>query len=170
LADRISLRQFQEALNHRIAQARSGALDEVRLAVQAGRRSWLIRLPDVGEVVSLPKLMPVPRTRAWFRGVANARGSLYGVVDLGAFLGEAVAEPGASARLLLVGRRHGALCALLVERVLGLRKLSDFTPEPQGASDNPWAGPALRDQAGARWAELEVGALLHADRFLQIAA
>ena len=97
MADRISLRQFQEALNQRIAQARSGALDMVRLAVQAGSHNWLIRLPDVGEVVSLPKLMPVPRTRAWFRGVANARGSLYGVVDLDAFLGEAVAEPGASA-------------------------------------------------------------------------
>lgn len=170
MATRIGLRQFQEALNRRIAEARTGALDEVRLAVQAGRRNWLIRLPDVGEVVSVPRLVPVPRTQEWFRGVANARGSLYGVVDLAAFLGEAAAVPGPSARLLLVGRRHGALCALLVERVLGLRKLTDFTAEPQGEVDGPWAGAAFRDQAGEPWAELEVRVLLHTDRFLQIAA
>jgi twitching motility protein PilI len=170
LAERISLRQFQEALNRRIAEARTGALDEVRLAVQAGRCNWLVRLPDVGEVVSVPKLVPVPRTQPWYRGVANARGSLYGVVDLAAFLGEAAAEAEPAARLLLIGRRHGALCALLVERVLGLRKLSDFTPEPPGEGGDAWAGPAFRDGAGQTWVQLEVAALLHTDRFLQIAA
>jgi twitching motility protein PilI len=167
---RISLKEFQEALNQRIAQARAGALDAVRLAVQAGQHNWLIRLPDVGEVVAVPTLLPVPRTQAWFRGVANARGNLYGVVDLAAFLGEAAVEPDQQARLLLVGRRQGQNSALLVERVLGLRKIGEFEPDPAEQPASRWAGAAYRDHAGERWVQLEVGELLAADRFLQIAA
>jgi CheY-like chemotaxis protein len=157
-----------------IVEARSEALDEVRLAVRAGSRNWLLRLPDVGEVVSVPRLVPVPRTHAWFRGVGNARGSLYAVVDLAAFMGDAPVEAGAAARLLLVGRRHGVNSALLVERVLGLRKLADFAPDfAPGADPTPpvaWAGAAYQDGSAARWVQLEVGALLAAKRFQQIAA
>jgi twitching motility protein PilI len=169
VAYRISLRQFQERLNARIAEARTGTLDEVRLGVQAGRYRWLIRLPDVGEVASVPKLTPVPRTHAWFRGMANAHGSLYAVVDLAAFLGEPFAQYGPQARLLLVGRGHGGNSALLVERVLGLRKLSEFVDEPAEPT-SPWAGPAFRDHTNEPWRQLEVAALLAADQFLQIAA
>ena len=169
MAYRISLRQFQEQLNARIAEARTGALDEVRLAVQAGRYHWLIRLPDVGEVASVPKLTPVPRTHAWFRGMANAHGSLYAVVDLAAFLGEPFTQYGQQARLLLVGRRHGGNSALLVERVFGLRKLSEFVEEPAEPT-SPWTGPAFRDHTSEPWRQLEVAALLAADQFLQIAA
>jgi len=169
VAQRIGLRQFQEQLNRRIAEARTGALEEVRLGVRAGASHFLIRLPDAGEVVAVPKLTPVPRTQPWFRGVGNARGSLYGVVDLAAFLGAPLTIPGPQARLLLVGRRYGANVALLVDGVFGLRKLTELTSD--GADSNlPWEGPGFRDQAGTRWRQLEIGSLLAAEQFLQIAA
>jgi twitching motility protein PilI len=168
---RISLREFQEQLSQRIAQAGSVAREAVRLCAAAGTERWMIELPDAGEVVSVPELTPVPRTRAWFRGIANVRGALFSVVDLAGFLGQAPTALDPDSRLLLVGQRFGTSVALLVDRVLGLRKVSEFTPElsavePDGAA--PWAGEAYRDADGQRWRRLEVAALLADEDFLRV--
>ena len=49
------------------------------LGVQAGPDYWLLDLADSGEILPLPPFTSVPLTRPWFCGIANIRGSLYGV-------------------------------------------------------------------------------------------
>jgi twitching motility protein PilI len=95
------------------------------------------------------------------------RGILYAVVDLAAFLGEAPTPSEHTARLMLVGQRHGSNAALLVERVVGLRNLDKFTPAGR-TRNTPWAGAEYVDAEGQRWCELEVGALLRAPEFVQV--
>ena len=60
-------------------------------------------LRQAGEIFEPQGLLPVPHTHPWLIGVANLRGGLYTVVDLGAFLGLRQARVGAlpeHARLL----------------------------------------------------------------------
>ena len=173
MTHRTSLREFQEQLSRRIAQAASVAREAVRLCVLAGADGWMVELPDVGEVAAVPELTPVPRTQPWFRGIANVRGALFSVVDLAAFLGH---EPAAllhqDSKLLLIGQRYRTNAAILVDRVLGLRKLTEFSPDPvsTGSASSPWEGEAYLDADGRRWRHLEVAALLSAEDFLRVGA
>ncbi len=165
---RISLRDYQRALAERLKGAEAGA-GASRLGVQAGAERWLVSLADAGEVIPAPAITPVPLAKAWFRGVANVRGKLYGVVDLPAFLGGAPAAPGEQARLLLLSDKFRMGSALLVDRVLGLRGAEGF--EPQAAAGGaPWLKAEFVDRDGVRWKELDVPRLVQEAAFLDVAA
>jgi twitching motility protein PilI len=166
---RTGLREFQEALSRRIAAAASTVREDVRLGVRSANRYWLVNLPDAGEIIPIPPLTPVPLTRPWFRGMANVRGSLYAVVDLGQFLGEAPTPPQQHARLMLSGRRYGINAALVVERVLGLRYLRNLVAA-QGKPTATWVAAEYTDAEGRKWHELDVAALLDSPEFLEVAA
>ncbi len=154
--------------------SRQGGRDEGQpsaalLCVDAGGERWLVDLADAGEVLPLPALASVPRTRSWYVGLANIRGTLYSVVDLAAFHGAAPTPRGSEARLLLVGARHGLNSALLVNRILGLKAPEGLKSEPAPADvDRPWAGERLRDSSGMAWRRLLVKPLLESSRFLDV--
>lgn len=164
-----NLRQFQEGLAAKLARADQATADAL-LGIEAGSQRWLLPLSDAGEVVPLPPLAPVPLTRPWYAGLANIRGTLYSVVDLAAFQGEAPTPRQGEACLLLVGARHGMNSALLVGRALGLRTLPSLTPEATPADTaRPWAGDHFQDAQGRRWTRLLVPALLADPAFLDVA-
>ena len=170
MARRTNLRQFQEDLARRIASADRAASAGSRLAFKAGGTSWLVALPDAGEVLPSPTLTSVPLTRGWLRGMANVRGNLFTVTDLSAFDGGAPLQTSARNRLLLVGQRHGMNAALLVELVLGLRDVNDFTLHPMDVHGRAWVKATYADRHGAVWHELDVPGLLHTAQFLDVAA
>jgi twitching motility protein PilI len=169
----------------------AGLQPDALLGVEVGGengRKWLLSLSDVGEVVSLPPLHSSPLTQPWFLGLANVRGTLYGVTDFSAFCGFSPTLKTPQARLLLVGSRHGNNCALLVSRVLGLRQpkqLLALQPHQRSAGSpaQPWEGSVWRekqDQTYAveregrldehrEWTLLDVAALLAAPLFLNVA-
>jgi twitching motility protein PilI len=164
-----SLRRYQEMLSRRIAAAATTARDDVRLGVRVGKGLWLLRLPDAGEVMPIPPLTPVPLTRSWFRGLSNVRGTLYAVVDLAEFSGGAPTRNQQTARMLLAGQRYRTDVALIVDRVLGLRRLDDLVAAER-SRQLAWAGNEYRDARGDLWAELDVAALLQAPEFLDVTA
>jgi len=166
MAKRLSLREFQEDLVRRFAEARSSDRRAL-LGVRAGRENWLIDLTDSGEILPVPPLAPVPLTCDWFRGLANVRGTLFSVVDLSAFHQGSPIAPAGPARLLLVGLRHGVNCAILVSRAAGLRSPDDFQPDDETADERPWVQARLRDARDHLWLKLDVPRLLADRRFLQ---
>ncbi|NMG73880.1 chemotaxis protein CheW [Aromatoleum diolicum] len=166
MAKRQSLREFQEDLVRRFAEAQSGDRRAL-LGVSAGRENWLLNLTDSGEILPVPPLAAVPLTHDWFRGVANVRGTLFSVVDFSAFQHGPLTAPGGPARLLLIGARHGTNCALLVSSALGLRNPDDFQPETSGHDDRPWVQERLRDAREQLWLKLDVPKLLAHRGFLQ---
>ena len=169
MAKKGSLRDFQAHLARRLAGA-SGQSAAGLLGVLSGGDFWLLSLSDSGEVVPLTSLTPVPLTHPWFAGIANIRGNLYSVVDFSAFLGKEPTPQNSSARLLLIGTRHGSNAALLVTRMLGLRNVDDLTPVATDAAGEPWEGKAYTDNEGRRWRQLDVRQLLADERFLEIGA
>ncbi|MBT0959733.1 chemotaxis protein CheW [Denitromonas iodatirespirans] len=169
MAKRISLREFQESLVRRLADAESAPRRDL-LGMIAGGDQWLVDLADAGEILPVPPLATVPLTQAWFRGLANVRGTLFGVVDLSAFCGGALTSLAGSARLVLVGARHGANCALLVSSTVGLRSPEDFEPDNGAAPPNRWVPRQVRDLHGRRWKHIDVPRLLADTDFLEASA
>jgi twitching motility protein PilI len=170
MARRTNLRQFQEDLARRIASADSAASAGRRLAFKAGGTSWLVALPDAGEVLPVPTLTSVPLTRGWVRGMANVRGNLYTVADLAAFAGAKPIQPTPRSRLLLVGQRHGINAGLIVDMVLGLRDVADFVERQTDGQTAPWVQAIYEDSNRVSWQQLDVPALLRASEFLDVAA
>jgi len=161
MSKRLDLRAFQQNLSDRMQdRSRMGGQSSL-LGVQIAGQHWLVEMPDISEVLSLPRLTPVPLAKSWFRGVANVRGNLYGVVDAADYLHVGAASGEVANRILLLAEQYGFNTALLVDSVLGLRNANEWR---QGESD---AGQYY-DEQGVMWRKLDVVELLGQPEFLQI--
>lgn len=165
---KISLREFQESLVQRLTSARAGQSSRALLGFQAGRDFWLLDLADSGEIVPLPPQTSVPLTKPWFCGMANIRGTLYGVVDFSAFQGGEATPQNADSRLLIVGSRFGINSALLVNRMLGLRNIEQMERRATESDPRPWVGEQYVDAQGNAWKRLNLRNLLGQPDFLEI--
>ena len=166
MAEPISLRDYQRGLSAQLADLQT-LRPASKLGILAGTRRWLVDLVDTGEVIPLPKIATVPLTRAWYAGVANVRGNLYSVTDLGLLLG---AEPVAlteDARLLLVADRFRAGAGFLVERAVGLRNVADLKPATDRSALR-WVRTQYTDAEGRTWKELDIPALIQDEAFLEV--
>jgi twitching motility protein PilI len=175
MANRVALRELQARLASRLQEARTEVRAQSWLAVECAGQGFLVPLPTAGEIFPVGKLLPVPHTHAWFMGVANLRGGLHGVVDLAAFLGlrapigvESVRE---QAQLLAFNAKQGAHCAVLVDRLAGLRSAKQLTAVAADDVARPaFAGARWCDADHRVWQEIDLGALARNEQFLAIAA
>lgn len=175
MANREALRELQGRLAQRLQLARTEARTLSWLAVECADQGLLVPLPTAGEIFPLGALVAVPHTQPWFLGVANLRGGLHGVVDLAAFLGLRAPmradAPREQQRLLAFNASTGAQCAVVVDRLAGLRHAAQITAEPADGGARPgFAGTVFRDAEGRRWQEIDLAALARNDQFLAIAA
>jgi twitching motility protein PilI len=179
MANREALRDLQSRLAARLQQARTETRSESWLAVECAGLGVLVPLHSAGELFPLSVLLPVPHTQPWFIGVANLRGGLHGVVDLAAFLGLRPPLPADAprdqAQLLSFNPKQGAHCAILVDRLAGLRSAEQMKAlpanDPSPAVTRPtFAGACWTDAEGRVWQELDLAALARHEQFLAIAA
>lgn len=168
MARRSGLREFQLSVAERLRTAASRAALSSKLGFQVGGRNWFVALHQVSEVIPVPASVGVPLTQPWFRGVANVRGNLYGIVDFSAFQGGEPMGTGLERRVILVSDKLVAGAGLLVSRMLGLRSPEAFSAAERPADLPPWVGGVFRDAAGAEWRELDLPALAKERRFLEV--
>jgi twitching motility protein PilI len=176
MANREALRELQARLASRLQAARSEGVQASWLAVESGGSKFLFPLAQSGEIFPFSSTLPVPYTQSWFLGVANLRGGLYGVVDLASFVaGRAPAQRSdagrAESRLVAFNTALEVNCALLIDRLAGLRNLDAFAssaPAPEGAPD--YFGTGYTDNNGAYWQEINLQALSQQPQFLSIGA
>jgi twitching motility protein PilI len=174
MAQREALRELQARLAERMQVARTEQRTRGWLAVEAGGCGFLLPLDQAGEIFPITDLRPLAHTRAWFCGVANLRGGLHGVVDLATFIGlreqvPAEAAGREAARLVGLNPAIGALCALRVDRLAGLRNADQLMAEPAPADRPSFARSVWRDAQGQRWQEIDLAELAAQDLFLSIA-
>jgi twitching motility protein PilI len=175
MANKQALRDLQSRLAERLQAARTQARGESWLAVECSGRGFLLPLREAGEIFAPAPILPVPHSHRWFLGVANLRGHLHGVVDLAGFLGlkstPLPAEAGVREQSRLVGFNNvlDINCALMVDRLSGLRSDGDVTPEADDGLARPtFVGARLRDGSGRLWQELRLSELANDDAFLKI--
>jgi twitching motility protein PilI len=173
MANREALRQLQSRLAQRLQQARSETRQLSWLAVECAGLGLLVPLPTAGEIFPVSALLPVPHTTPWFMGVANLRGGLHGVVDLAAFLGlrppVAVDSLREQSRLLAFNAALGSHCAVLVDRLAGLRSAEQLQAAEGGGERPAFASAQWRDGDGRLWQEIDLAALARHEQFLGVA-
>lgn len=158
---RARLRQYQQQLIERMQAARTSGVTRLhQLGVMIGAERFLIDLTQTGEIVPLAPICAVPLTQPWYLGLANIRGNLVGIIDYARYLdaGETAVAP--DSRLLTFAQGLGFNCAILVNRVYGLRQ----------ASDMQVAGDGLVDAENNQWLVLDLAELVQDPRFLHVAA
>ena len=135
------------------------SLGTARLACNIGR---------ISEILPCPPSTPVPGAKDWIVGLANVRGELLTVIDLGHFVsGER--SPVTSSSRLLATTLNKAPVGLLIDEVFGQRRFLDSDAEPAKlAKDSPLRRlVSRRHQVGAEiWLELDLDGLFNAAEFL----
>jgi twitching motility protein PilI len=168
MARRTSLREFQMSVANRLKDLASRKTVSSKLGFQVGGENWIVNLIDVSEVIPVPQVMDVPLTKTWFRGVANVRGNLYGIIDFAAFQGGDVTSLGSERRVILISDRRIAGSGLMIARMLGLRNPEQLTPVADVGAPHPWIKGVFRDPAGVIWRELDVPKLVEEPAFLEV--
>ncbi|MGR4869071.1 chemotaxis protein CheW [Variovorax sp. LARHSF232] len=176
MANRDALRAFQSRLAGRLQAARSSGVSASWLAVEAGDAKFLFPLGHAGEIFPWTPPQPVPYTQQWFLGVSNLRGGLYGVIEFATFAagrrtGPVTEAARAQSRLVALNELLEVNCALLIDRLVGLRGVEAFVSSKPPAEDAPaWTGVSYTDEAGEEWQEVNLQALSQQPQFLSIGA
>ena len=168
MSRRQNLLEFQQLLARRLNDAPERGTVNALLGISLGSESWLLKLTDIAEVVPCPPIESVPWTKPWFRGAVNLRGQVYSVVDLAAFVGGAMVPDSRSARLLLINRSVVRGCALLVDKVLGMRNPAAFRTAAGSTDPQAWIKSHLIDEESASWRELDLRQLTTHPTYLDV--
>lgn len=102
------------------------------IVVQIAGAGYALPITSVSEVEHVPRIASVPGSPDWVLGVVNLRGSILTLVDTARLLGAGSWQPSKDARMLVVGRDDPA--ALAVDRLTGMRRLTDISRSPSVAS------------------------------------
>jgi twitching motility protein PilI len=176
MASREALRAFQSRLASRLQEARTSGAAAAWLAVEAAGSKFLFPLNHAGEIFPWRAVQPVPHARPWFLGVANLRGGVSGVVDLGAFVTHAppslrsdIAQ--SQCRLVAFSDALNINCVVLIDKLLGLKGVESFVASVAPSAEAPeFFGHSYVDSQGAAWQEINLQALSVNSQFLSISA
>ena len=176
MANRQALRELQTRLADRLQIARTQGVAASWLAVEAGGKKYLFPLSQSGEIFPWVSTQQVPYTQAWFAGVANLRGGLFGVVDLASYVSGKAPPPKnelarTDSRLVALNSALEVNCALLIDKLSGLRNQEAFSDFSEKAPDAPdFFGNQYVDLNGATWQEINLQLLAQQAHFLTIGA
>lgn len=81
-------------------------------------------LKHVREVLLHSRVIAVPETYSWLKGLANSRGDLITVVDIAEFLDRPAAEDANAGRWMLINDTR-LNCAIVVQEVFGLKQFRE---------------------------------------------
>ena len=166
------------ALDRRARQRETAlpVVEEVRqqwagVGIRLGARRLVAALGEVSEILTCPALSPVPHTKPWVRGIANVRGKLLPIMDLGGFLGRHSVLMTRLSRVVVI-QQEGVQAGLLVDEVLGMRHFFDEertdVPADLGEELRPFVtGAFARDDS--LWLVFSMRALATHPNFLKVA-
>lgn len=172
MAKTSNLREFQEGILLKLKEATSqgAATSTSRLGVMVSGKRLLINLHEVSEVLPVPTLQKVPLTHPWFLGVANVRGVLYNISDLGLFMGMMASPKTIHSRILLLNSQTTTQAALVITSLVGLRSLDTLqaiSASKNNGSEMRFYRQGYVDADNQEWFELDVEALLQNLEFNQ---
>lgn len=146
--------------------------DWAGLAFKVSGTSMVCGMDRVFESLPLPGITRVPGTKPFILGLANVRGDLMTVIDLGCYLGDGRTTATSRSRLLSASLR-GRPIGLLVDEVYGQRNFMSSDVESITLPENsPLNGLVRRGRRSGSesWRELDLDALFGNPEFLDGAA
>jgi twitching motility protein PilI len=172
------LRELQTRLAQKLQAVRSGDVASAAawLAVDSGGRKYLFPLSQSGEIFPWSSIQKVAHTQDWYLGVANMRGTLFGVADFANFvqgekspLSNDLAR--SDSRFVTLNSSLDVNCALYVDRIEGLRSTESFSESQDPVAGSPeFYGHIYVDMNGLPWQEVNLQVLAQQSSFLNINA
>ncbi len=104
--------------------ASAGTAFQQAVAFEQGEVRLLIGMGEIREVIPMPPCTRLPGVKNWVVGVANLRGQILPVVDLGSFLQQTSSRSLPFHRVLVLNRLDLEV-GLLVDRVIGMKQFID---------------------------------------------
>ena len=159
--------------SHHSLQTDMASVELVQGQLALRLRHWHLALTmdDVTEIISPTNLTRVPGVKPWLLGIANLRGTIITIIDLGQFLGIDEAPTSNTQRVIVI-HYDGWHYGLQIDELLGLRHfnnqqpitLDQALPESIDKHLKPYVKTALIDQQQT-WLNLDVNALVSDNRF-----
>lgn len=118
------MQQQAEAAGHVLPELATVDEGWSGLAFIAGGIHLATELTAISDVVDCGAITPVPRSQEWMRGITNIRGALYSVLDLALFFDKPKTTLDSERKFMVINDAELG-CAILIERVLGLRRFDD---------------------------------------------
>jgi len=122
-------------------------------------KPYALDVAVVREVITIDKLLPVPRTPAPIVGAFALRGATVALVDTRILFGLEAATAATTA--LIVVRGHRTICGLTIDRVMGVARFVEakFTPAVRGREPPQIAG-FMSDERGGLLTVLDTSTIL----------
>lgn len=140
------------------------------IGYRVGTRLFVSSIDEISELLAVPVMTTVPGTQSWLLGVANVRGNLVPVIDLGRFLFGTRTQVTERTRLLIVRQGSGNV-ALMVDEVFGQRTVDEQQRRDAEPEDDPRLERFVDDRVGEqKLALFSMGRLVRAPDFRQAAA
>lgn len=135
-------------------------------------KNWVIPLEQVKEILTQVQITHIPGAKEWVRGVANVRGNLLPILDLGGFLLGKMSRPSRQSRILVM-QHKGIVAGLVVEEVMGMRHFleEEFSSDSAGLDDafSQMLQGQYR-QRGESWGVFNINHLADMPEFMQVGA
>jgi twitching motility protein PilI len=129
-------------------------------------------IEKIQEILPLPAATLVPGAKPWILGLANVRGNLMTVIDLGWYLEGTQSQLTPRSRLLSTGSQKSPV-GLLIDEVFGQRHFLSSDADDVALPEHSALRPLVRRQhrLGAEsWQELDLDQLFKTPEFLNGAA
>ncbi|WP_219406260.1 chemotaxis protein CheW [Pseudomonas sp. Colony2] len=137
------------------------------IGFRLGEHWYVAPMGEVAEVLHEPRCTLMPGVKPWIKGVANLRGRLLPVMDLGGFLGLELSVARKQRRVLVV-EYQDVFVGLLVDEVVGMQHFAQDALSTSTAGGAPFIqGQFNGDQL---WQVFSPFALAQAPGFMDVAA
>lgn len=153
-------------------QASGSSQQWMGLAFRCRGIDMVVSQTEIQEVMMMPEMTRVPGTRAWLMGLANVRGELLSMVDLGHFLGQDILLGERANRVLWV-KNLSLRVGIVVDELYGFRRLNEANFSTVIPANMTNYGAWLDGQFEVdeqQWLVLSLSKLVRSDEFLQAAA
>lgn len=189
--ERLTLKEYQASILARLESAKSDDVAQVDryLGVKVGSQFLLVPMQRVKEAMSLLEIFPVPLAQPWLLGMANVRGTLYGITDLAYFFHGTPSQITSSSRILLLNDDVYEHVGLMVDQLIGIRRLEFMRvienenqvaadvatvleqPATEDDLDNQddgkyWSDTLYEDMDQQRWQVFDMNRLINAHAFM----
>ena len=141
------------------------------IGFRLGDHWYVAPMGEVSEVLHEPRVTQVPGVKTWVKGVANLRGRLLPIMDMGSFLGHELSTARRQRRVLVVEHQE-VFAGLMVDEVFGLQHFARDSLKPVSADEvqGPMSafveGSFQRDET---WRVFSPFALARSQGFMNIA-
>lgn len=144
------------------------------IGFELGGKRYVSPVPEIAEIMPVPRFTQVPGVQDWVRGVANVRGRLLPIMDLSVFMFKQLSKQQAKRRRVLIVDHEELYSGIVVDEVFGMQyfDLGDYQEHITGTVDEsvkPFlSGQYIKD--GSVWMVFSPFSLAQDPRFLKAAS